>query len=79
MSAQALRLGFSKELARQLRSVLTILQHDPQAFGEIYRKRSPIEEFLGAQGFLGVDYAVDVERQLVLVRKCVPLSGFPDS
>jgi hypothetical protein len=63
------------ELTRVVQAIDERLRRQPLTFGEVYRSRGAVEEFLAVQQFLAVDFAVDRARQFVLVRACRALSG----
>jgi hypothetical protein len=67
--------GREKELARVIRTLDARLCQDPLAAGEICRSRGVVEEHLAIHEFLAINFAVDKERKLVLVRGCCALSG----
>jgi hypothetical protein len=59
---------------RLLRAINERLRRDPLDFGEIYRKRGSVSEFVGVLDWASVDYSVDIARSLVFVRTCNFLS-----
>lgn len=67
--------GSGKELARVVRTVDERLRREPTTFGEVYRVRGPVGEYLAVHEFVAIDFAVDQQRQFVLVRDCRSLSG----
>jgi hypothetical protein len=64
-----------KKLADNLRDVDSQLANDPHSFGEIYRSKGAIAEYLGIYDILSFDVAVDERHRLVVVRKCQALTG----
>jgi hypothetical protein len=64
-----------KELARSVKTLDERLRREAPVVGEIYRSRGVVEEHLAVQGFVAIDFAIDKERQFVLVRDCRALSG----
>lgn len=75
MAARAHEAGGGRELARVVRTLDQRLRREPLAVGEVYRTRGAVAEHLAIHEFLAIDFAVDTERKLVLVRDCRPLSG----
>ena len=67
---EALRQGSEggKELARVVRTLDERLHRDPFTLGEVYRSKGAVEEHLAVHEFLAIDFAIDKERRLVLVR-----------
>jgi hypothetical protein len=65
----------AQALTQAVQSVDEKLRSDPLVVGEIYRSRGDVEERLGIEAFLAIDFAVDKARKLVLVRVCRSLSG----
>src|SRR5688572_25975401 len=64
-----------KTLAQVIRAVDDRLRRDPLSVGEVYRTRGNVAEHLAIHQFLAVDFAVDRQRKVVLVRACSVLSG----
>src|SRR5215813_8061937 len=75
LARKARDVGKGGELANDLKTLGQRLSHEPLLVGEVYRARSPVAEFLAIQGMLAVDFAVDKQKRLVLVRKCQVMSG----
>ncbi len=50
------------------------LRDDPLQVGEPYRIKGVVEERVAVQMFLAIDFAVDKDKRLVLVRFCSSLS-----
>jgi hypothetical protein len=71
---RAADFGGSSELARVVKALDERLRREPLSLGEVYRTRGPVAEHLAVSGFLAVDFAVDTQRQFVLVRNCRVLS-----
>jgi hypothetical protein len=71
---KAREAGGGKDFARIVRTLDERLT-EPLAVGEVYRTKGAVEERLAVQEFLAIDFAVDRERKLVLVRHCRALSG----
>jgi hypothetical protein len=67
-------VGGGQELGRLLRLIDHRLRDDPLAVGEVYRSRGHVVEHCAVQDFVGIDFAIDTERRLVLVRQCSFLS-----
>ena len=65
----------SSELAQIVRDLDDRLRREPLELGEIYRRRGNVSEHLAIRGFLAIDFAVDEQRRLVVVRYCRALSG----
>lgn len=57
-----------RDLAQVVRDVMARLTSDPTAFGDIYRSRGAIEEYLAALDGVAIDFAVDTQRGFVVVR-----------
>jgi hypothetical protein len=55
-------------------AINTHLRTMPLSLGTIYRSSGAIDEHKAVQGYFGIDFAVDVQRQFVLVRDCWSLS-----
>lgn len=68
--------GRGKELVQTVRAMDERLRRDPLGFGEVCRMRGVVAEHLAVSGFVSVDFAVDQQRKLVLVRDCHLLSGY---
>jgi len=67
--------GGGKEFARIVGDIDERLRREPIAVGEVYRSRGAIEEHLAVVESAAIDFAVDQERRLVLVRAFHVLSG----
>ena len=74
--AQLRATGRVEELLRLVRIINQRLTDQPLDFGEVYRTRGAVHEQLAICDSLSVDFAVDTERQVVLVRHCQAMSGF---
>jgi len=64
-----------RELARAAGELNDRLSRDPISVGEVYRRRGVVEEHHAVHAFLAIDFAIDKQRQFVLVRSCTALSG----
>jgi hypothetical protein len=71
---RATDFGGSSELARVVKALDDRLRREPLSVGEVYRSRGAVAEHLAVSEFLAIDFAVDTERQFVLVRDCRVLS-----
>jgi hypothetical protein len=59
-----------KQLAKLVREIDGRLRREPGAVGEVYRIRGAVEEYLAVVDVIAIDFAIDQQRRLVLVRKC---------
>jgi hypothetical protein len=77
LGRQARTFGWASELARLVNTLNHRLQTQPLAVGKIYRSKGGVDEREAFEHSFGIDFAVDVPRQFVLVRNCwrVPESG----
>jgi len=73
---QARIAGRANDLARIFRTINDRLQHQPLAFGEVYRSRGVVHEHLAVCDKIAVDFAIDTQSQFVLVRRCQALTSF---
>ena len=67
--------GCINELDALVLAINVRLRTSPLAFGKIYQTTGSVEEHEVSVDFLGIDFAVDVQRQFVLVRNCWQVSG----
>jgi plasmid stabilization system protein ParE len=69
---KALEFGGEIELDRVVKALKGITEQlqKPLTIGRIYRSRGSVEEHTAFQDNLAIDFAVDVQRQFVLVRDC---------
>jgi hypothetical protein len=75
MAQRAAQSGRATELAQVVKAIDDRLRREPLTFGEVYRSRGAVEEYLAVRELLAVDFAVDKVRKFVLVRSCSALSG----
>jgi hypothetical protein len=71
---RAADFGGSNELARVVKALDDRLRRDPLSLGEVYRSRGAVAEHLAVFEFLAIDFAIDTQRNFVLVRDCRVLS-----
>jgi hypothetical protein len=84
LGKKAVIAGTASELALLVRAVIALLERQPLSLGKSYRRRGGVEEHYAFQDSLGIDFAVDVKRDVVLIRACwsVPVgdrNGIPRS
>jgi hypothetical protein len=65
-----LGIDSKRQLVQLVRAINTKLQTRPLSFGTIHRSTGSVDEHKAFEGMLGLDFAVDVQRQFVLVRDC---------
>jgi hypothetical protein len=70
LQKKAIKSGNRGELESLVKVMNALLRATPLALGTIYRSHGSVDEHHFAKGMLGIDFAVDVQRQFVLVRDC---------
>jgi hypothetical protein len=70
LRSREIESGRASELDALVIAINARLRTTPLSLGNIYRSTGAIDERKASQGFLGIDFAVDVQRQFVLVRDC---------
>ena len=75
---QAVESGVKPNLADSIARVHARLISNPTEFGEIYRRRGVVEEYLAVQDGVAIDFVVDTLRKFVAVRKFSLLSRRPE-
>jgi hypothetical protein len=77
-AAEALRRAAQstegRDLAQVVRAIMARLTSDPTGFGDIYRSRGAIEEYHAALDGVAINFAVDTQREYVVVRTFAVLS-----
>src|SRR5437868_4932615 len=58
------------KLAQVVRDLDQKLRREPLEVGEVYRSRGAVAAHLAIYEFLAIDFAIDKQRKLVLVRDC---------
>jgi hypothetical protein len=51
------------------------LEQGPLEVGELYRGKQAVKEHVAAHRLLGIDFAVDTEKKIVVVRRCWALGN----
>ena len=62
--------GSGQALAKIIEDLDRRLRTDPGTVGEVYRSRGAVVEHVAVHEFVAIDFAIDLERKLVLVRTC---------
>jgi hypothetical protein len=75
LRSKANESGERSQLEALVKSLNALLRRTPLALGTIYRSQGSVDEHRFAKGILGIDFAVDVQRQIVLVRDCELVSA----
>jgi len=57
-----------RDLTQVVRAIMARLTSDPTGFGDIYRSRGVIHEYLAALDGVAINFAVDTQRGYVVVR-----------
>ena len=68
--SKAVKSGTIDELDLVIIAINSQLRTTPLALGKVYRSTGGVDEHKAFEGVLGIDFAVDVQRQFVLVRGC---------
>src|SRR4051812_3812648 len=68
-------VGLLDALKETLAALNERLEQDPLEVGELYRGKDAVKEHVAAYRLLGIDFAIDTEKKIVVVRRCWALSG----